>query len=134
MANITEAEWPIMEVLWTKGTATSGEIIAVVIADRDISGATVKSLINRLVKKEMITYTIDRHDSRVYHYSPLLSRDEATKRKNDTLLGTVYQSDPMNMLTRFVKDASLSRKDIDDLYAILREKEKEARARDAESE
>jgi hypothetical protein len=49
-ANITEAEWPIMSLLWKKGTATSAEIVQEIQRGRDVSMRTVKALINRLVE------------------------------------------------------------------------------------
>ncbi|MCD8138495.1 MAG: BlaI/MecI/CopY family transcriptional regulator [Planctomycetaceae bacterium] len=127
MPNITEAEWPIMVVLWDKGTATSAEIIETVTRDHDVTKLTLKSLINRLVRKAMIAYTIDRHDARIYYYRPLIARDEATRIKNESLLNTVYGKNALSLLTRFVEDCDLSAEDIARLQAILAKKQAGAR-------
>lgn len=124
--NITEAEWPIMCVLWEKGTATSAEIIDVVMRERDVTKRTLKALINRLIVKKRISFTRDEVDSRVYHYTPLVTKEEAVITKNKSFLGVVYQNDPMSLLTNFVKNAKLSTDDITHLYALLKEKEKDA--------
>lgn len=121
--NITETEWPIMEVLWEKRTATSSEIIDKVTRNCDISVRTVKALINRLLTKKAITYSRDEHDSRMYHYWAAVSRSDLIKEKNRSLLSMVYGNNPMKLLTRFVRDAKLSPEDIAELHELLDEKD-----------
>ena len=120
--NITETEWPIMEVLWEKRTATSSEIIDNVTRNCDISARTVKALINRLLTKKAITFSRDEHDSRMYHYWAAVSRSDLIKEKNKSLLNMVYGNNPMKLLTRFVRDAKLSPEDIAELHELLNEK------------
>ena len=60
--NITETEWPIMQVLWDRRTATSSEIIDNVTRNHDITRRTVKVLINRLMAKGAIAFTRDERD------------------------------------------------------------------------
>ena len=123
---ITEAEWPIMNALWDKGTATSAEIIDAVTSGRDVSKRTLKALINRLIHKGAITFTKDERDSRVYHYQACVSREEAVQDKSALYLGMVHANDDMSLLTHFVKKAKLSSADIAELYGLLKEKENEA--------
>lgn len=120
--NITEAEWPIMQVLWDKGAATSAEIIDSVTNSRDVTKRTLKALINRLLAKKAVTYVKDAKDSRIYHYSAAISREEAVRIKNRGFLNMIYDNNPMNLLTHFVKDAPLSAKDIEMLQNLLRDK------------
>lgn len=123
--NITEAEWPIMCVLWDKGTSTSADIVSEVMRERDVTKRTLKALLNRLIAKKVVSYTRDASDSRVYHYTALISREEAVKIKNDSFLGMVYKNDPVSLLANFVKNSDLSPDDITRLYALLKEKEKD---------
>ncbi len=122
--NITETEWPIMEVLWEKRTATSSEIIDNVTKNHDISARTVKALINRLLTKKAITFSRDEHDARMYHYWAAVSRSDLIKEKNKSLLNMVYGNNPMKLLTRFVRDARLSPEEISELHKLLDEKSK----------
>lgn len=121
--NITEAEWPIMEVLWEKRTASSSEIIDKVTQNHHISARTVKALINRLLTKKAITFSRDEHDARLYHYWAAVSRNDLTKEKNKSLLSMVYGNNPMKLLTRFVRDAKLSPEEIAELHELLDEKD-----------
>ena len=120
--SITEAEWPIMAVLWEKGTATSAEIIDAILADRDASRRTLKALLNRLVTKGSVIFTRDENDQRVYHYRPAITREEAVRGKTRAFLG-MLGGDVMNLLTNFVSQAELTDDDIEQLRELLRKKE-----------
>jgi BlaI family penicillinase repressor len=81
--NISGSEWRIMQLLWeTDGTMTSAEIVAGVKDKRDRSPKTIKTLLQRLVAKGFVEYTIDADDSRVYHYFPKVSEGECIKKEN----------------------------------------------------
>ncbi len=81
--NITEAEWPIMKVLWLRPTATAAEIVAEVTGERAVAMRTIKTLIRRLVAKNAVGFEVDEHDSRLYHYRALVSKEEAMEEKNE---------------------------------------------------
>lgn len=121
---ITDTEWPIMEVLWEKGSATSAEIIEQVTERHDVTARTVKALLNRLLTKQAVGYERDTHDSRLYHYRATVSRIQLLKEKNKSLLGILYGNNPMKLLTRFVRDSKLSASEIAELRALLDDKEK----------
>ncbi|MCC8180141.1 MAG: BlaI/MecI/CopY family transcriptional regulator [Planctomycetes bacterium] len=123
--NITETEWPIMQVLWDRPSATSAVIIDQVTNERDISLRTVKALINRLMTKGAITYTKDEFDSRIYHYRAAVALEDVVREKNRSFISMIYDNDPMKLLTRFVHDAALSENDIDELRALLDKKQKQ---------
>ncbi|MDE6636081.1 MAG: BlaI/MecI/CopY family transcriptional regulator, partial [Lachnospiraceae bacterium] len=66
---ITPSEWQIMEVLWASGTPlTSSEVYKKMQGNVDMSQRMVRVLMNRLNRKHVLGYTVDEHDSRVYHY------------------------------------------------------------------
>jgi BlaI family penicillinase repressor len=68
---VTTAESQVMEALWRAGPLTSDEIVAEVGARQAWGEATVKTLINRLLKKRAIAS--GREDGR-HRYSALLQR------------------------------------------------------------
>lgn len=72
----SENEWVIMEVLWKEGTPlTAAEIIGQLRGVKDVSPKTIRVLINRLLKKGIITYQVDEKDARIYHYVPLKTKE-----------------------------------------------------------
>jgi len=64
---ITPSEWQIMEVLWASDTPlTSSEVYKRMQGNVDMSQRMVRVLMNRLNQKEVLGYTVDERDSRVY--------------------------------------------------------------------
>ncbi|WP_125771289.1 CopY/TcrY family copper transport repressor [Companilactobacillus furfuricola] len=55
--NITTAEWRIMRVIWTLGSATSRELIDILGESMDWKPATIKTLLRRLVDKDIVATT-----------------------------------------------------------------------------
>ena len=126
---ISEAEWPVMETLWKKGSATAGEIVREVVLDRDVSMRTIKTHIRRLIAKGVIGYSIDPDNSRLYHYRPLVTRDEAVRSRNRSFLGFVYNRDPVALLDAFVEDNSLSDAEVEEIQRLLKRKRRESQER-----
>jgi len=56
--NITDAEWQVMRIIWAEGCVTSRYLIETLQKSREWSPTTVKTLLARLVKKEIIGYTV----------------------------------------------------------------------------
>ena len=65
---ISESEWQIMKLLWAKSPSTANEIVKALSATTAWKPKTIKTLINRLVKKQALGY-------------------EKKGRKGDTFLG-----------------------------------------------
>ncbi len=122
--NITEAEWPIMRVLWNNGSATAAEIVDTVMGERDIAMRTVKTLLRRLVAKKAVGYAIDPDDARIFHYRALIKKDEAIQTKNRNFLGSFYQNNVSDLLTNFLGDADMTEEQINNLQKILDQKKK----------
>jgi BlaI family penicillinase repressor len=117
--NITEAEWPIMRVLWEHESATAAEIVGAVTGERDVAMRTVKTLLRRLVAKKAVSYDVDPGDSRIYHYRASITKDEAIQTKNRDFLASFYQDNVGELLARFVGDTDLSDGQIAELQKAL---------------
>ena len=79
----SQSEWLIMEVFWEGDTSlTAKEVIKKVQKKTDMSPRMVRVLLNRLWQKGVLSYTVDEHDSRVYHYSVVKSKEECQKEKS----------------------------------------------------
>lgn len=125
--NITEAEWPIMRVLWEKGSATAAEIVAEVTSERDVSMRTVKTLIRRLIAKKAVGYAIDLDDSRIYHYRALVDKADAVREKNASFLSVIYQDKVSDLLAHFVKDDGVTDEELREIQSLVEKKLKEKR-------
>lgn len=127
---IAEAEWPIMEFLWERESATAAQIIEHVSRLRSVSDRTIKAQIHRLVQKGLADFTVDAHDSRVYHYKALVNRDEEIRKKSRGICSMVYGEKISDMLIHFVDDADLKAGEIEDLLFRLVEKKAALRKKD----
>ncbi|MGC3164653.1 BlaI/MecI/CopY family transcriptional regulator, partial [Enterococcus faecium] len=59
-------EWEIMRVIWTLGQTTAQEITQILADSMDWKPATIKTLLGRLVKKEVI-WTEQEGKKFIYH-------------------------------------------------------------------
>ena len=113
---ISSAEFEIMKVIWEKAPVTSQEIIESLKDNCEWAPQTVKTLINRLMKKNAVGY---RKSGKSYLYSPLIDRDECLFAESNSFLKRIFDGALEPMLLHFARGKNLSSKDINDLKRIL---------------
>ncbi|MFT4105193.1 MAG: BlaI/MecI/CopY family transcriptional regulator [Lacrimispora sp.] len=124
--NISSSEWYIMQVLWASDEPmTSAEIVTKVKDGRDRSPTTIKTLLQRLVSKGFVDFTVDAADSRIYHYRPRVTEDECVEKENRDFVSLYYRGDVGGMLARFIGDSDLSPEQIKELTALLEAKKED---------
>ena len=116
---ITESEWKIMNILWKESPLKAREIIDQLEGTKKWSPKTVKTLLNRLVKKEALGYT---REGRMYIYFPIVSEAECVRKERHTFLKRVYNGALPTMLVAFIEDQELSLSEIEELKKILDKK------------
>lgn len=116
----SETEWLIMDILWESSIPmTSLEIIKRLEGTKEFSPKTVRVLINRLYQKGIIDYTVDKKDSRVYHYFPLRSREECLMDKSRRFTESYFSGNKTNALAALIQNCELTEEQIKELEAIL---------------
>lgn len=116
----SETEWLIMEVLWENGDSlTSLEIIKKLEDVRKMSPKTVRVLLNRLYQKKIIDYTIDKKDSRVYHYFALKTKEECLQEKSRRFVKSYFSGNRLGALAALIQNCDLTEEQIKELEAIL---------------
>ncbi len=119
-ATPSENEWMIMEILWdSEAPMTAAEVIARLSGIKDVSSKTIRVLINRLLKKKIIGYTVDPHDARIYHYFAKKSREACLAEKSEHFIKSYFRGNPLGMVTAFVRNEHFSPEEIDELIRIL---------------
>ena len=118
---ISDAEWVVMQVLWSDGSLTANEIVQKLEGKVQWSPRTIRTLVNRLLNKRAIHFD---KEGREYRYSPAASEEQCTRHERLSFLGRVYQGATKPMIAAFLEDARLSKKDIAELKAILEERGK----------
>lgn len=123
----SENEWIIMETLWkNEGVSmTAAEIIRALEGVLEISPKTVRVMINRLVSKGMLGFTVDEHDSRIYHYHALRERETCLAEKERRFVKNYFGGKTFLAVASFLKSADISEDELDRLQGLvdsLREK------------
>lgn len=122
LPRISESEWLVMRVLWSKSPLAAQDVFEQLDATTKWKPKTVKTLIDRLVKKGAVQYE---KDGRRYMYYPAVGRDECITTERRSFVRRVYGGISKPMLAAFLEDAELSADDISELREILEQKAEE---------
>ncbi|MDE7366574.1 MAG: BlaI/MecI/CopY family transcriptional regulator [Lachnospiraceae bacterium] len=124
----SQSEWLVMEVFWASDTSlTAKEVIKKMREKSDMSPRMVRVLLNRLWQKGVLSYTVDEHDARVYHYSVEKSKEECQKEKSRKFVDNYFEGSRKNAMAALLQSAKLTEEQFRDLEEILEQcKEKDA--------
>ena len=115
---ISAAESVVMEALWKQSPMTAEEIAGLVADDQEWTEATVRTLINRLLKKKAIAA---KKDGRRYLYRPLMKRADWVHEESQGLLDRMFDGRLAPLVTHFSQRKKLSAQDIAELKKLVRE-------------
>lgn len=126
----SQSEWLIMEVFWANDTPsmTAKEVISKIKDKSDMSPRMVRVLLNRLWQKGVLSYTVDEHDLRVYHYSVQKSKEECQKEKSRKFVDSYFEGSRKNAMAALLQSADLTEEQFRELEEILeqcREKDRD---------
>lgn len=118
---ISENEWEIMRVIWSRRGCSANELIEA-LQDNDQSWhpKTVKTYLTRLVNKEALDF---RKEGRAYVYSALVTEQQCVDAASESFLERVFGGSLKPMLVHFVEHKKLSAAEIRELKQLLEEKE-----------
>jgi predicted transcriptional regulator len=116
--SISDAESQVMQVLWERHPLSAEEVVAALAESTDWQEPTVKTLLNRLLKKGAIAAE---RDGRRYLYRPLLARTDYVHVASKSLLDRLFDGRVAPLVAHFSEAKKLSRKDIAELKRLIRE-------------
>lgn len=117
----SQSEWLIMEVFWANATSTmtAKEVIGKMQDRSDMSPRMVRVLLNRLWQKGVLSYTVDEHDARVYHYSVVKSKEECQREKSRKFVDSYFEGSRKNAMAALLQSARLTEEQFKELEEIL---------------
>ena len=118
---ISDAEWTVMQQLWDRHPQTANELAHTLCRDRSWKPKTVKTLISRLLAKEVIGFS---KNGREYLYFPRVERKACVQAASRSFLDRVYRGAAMPMVAHLIESRALSKKDIEELRQLLETKTK----------
>ena len=115
---VTDAESIVMDVLWARHPLGADEVVAA-LADREQwQEPTIKTLLNRLLRKGAIRAE---KDGRRYLYAPVLKREDWVLGESQGLLGRLSDGRVAPLVAHFSAQRKLSPEDVAELRRLLEE-------------
>jgi len=116
--SISEAESVVMEVIWRTNPIATEDVIAALAHKEEWQEPTVKTLLNRLLKKGAISA---QKNGRRYLYSPVLKREQWLAAESKGFLDRLFDGRVAPLVSHFSQHKKLSKKDIADLRRLIKE-------------
>ena len=116
LPKIANSEWFVMKLLWEKAPQTASEIINKLKSSVDWAPKTVKTLLNRLVKKDVLGF---KEEGRSYLYFPKISEKSYKHHATHNFVNRVFDGALKPLITTFLEDGKLTKEEIEELKKVL---------------
>jgi BlaI family penicillinase repressor len=116
--SISEAESVVMEIIWRTSPIATEDVVAALAHRTQWQEPTLKSLLNRLLKKGAISAE---RDGRRYLYSPVLRRDHWLAAESKGFLDRLFDGRVAPLVSYFSQQKRLTKKDIAELKRLIEE-------------
>jgi len=115
---ISEAEHAVMEVLWDKSPLTAQEVVERIPADREWSANTVKTLLGRLLAKNIIAHE---EEGRRYRYRPMVARGDYVAGESRRLMDRLFGGKLTPLVAHLAERDEITDQDIAEIEALLKD-------------
>ncbi len=116
---ISDAESLVMDVLWrTQAPMPAEQVIAALVSEQRWQEATVKTLLNRLLKKGAVSAS---KDGRRYLYTAVLKREQWVSTESTSMLDRLFGGRVAPLVAHFGKHRKLSAADLAELKKLVEE-------------
>ena len=114
-----------MEILWgSTSPLVANDVVERLAKKNRWSPRTVKSLLNRLVKKRALDFETE---GKRYLYFPGVSREDCVRSRSKSFVASVFGGAVGPMLAHFVSEAPLTPEEIRELKEMLEKRERKGR-------
>lgn len=116
---ISAAEWEVMRVVWAEEALTSRQIIDTMMSLSDWKEGTIKSMLNRLTKKGVLT---QKTTVTPFLYSSSISLEEATLARTDEIMSHTCNLERANVVQHLLESQTFSKAQLLSLMETMQEK------------
>ena len=115
---LTDAEARVMAVLWQLRTATVGDVVAALAAERAVSYSTVQTILRILEDKAYVE-----HDkvARAFIYRPVVDERQARRRALRHLATRLFNGSPSLLVMNVLNDEELAPDELRRLKKLIEE-------------
>jgi predicted transcriptional regulator len=114
-STLTEAELPIMDILWQKGSAVVTDVVAS-LANSAVAYNTVLTTLRILERKGYVRHT---KEGRAFVYHPVVERGEASRKAVRNLVKRFFQDSPELLILNVLEDEQLAESELDRLKRLI---------------
>jgi len=114
---ISDAEHAVMEVLWDESPLTAQDVSERIPNTREWSANTVKTLLGRLLAKNIIAHE---EDGRRYLYRPLVQRTDYVAGESKRLIDRLFGGKLTPLVAHLAERDELTAQDIAEIEALLK--------------
>ena len=112
---LTEAELPIMEILWQKGSAVVTDVVAA-LSNSVVAYNTVLTTLRILERKGYVRHT---KEGRAFVYHPVVERGEASRKAVRNLVKRFFQDSPELLILNVLEDEQLDETELARLKRLI---------------
>ena len=117
---IFASEWKIMEYLWEDSPKTLMQIVKAMNEQVGWAKSTVTTMVARMESKGLLRYEDGGKAKLIY---PAVTRDEVAAHETRSLVDRMFGGSVTSLVAQFVNSRSMSKKEIDELYELLKQAE-----------
>ena len=118
--NLTEGELPLMEVLWKKGQATVGDVLASLTTDPPLAYSTVLTTLRILEAKGYLRHT---KKGRAFVYEPVIVQEEASRKALGYLVNRFFGGSRELLVMNLLKEEKIGRAELRRIKKMIAESE-----------
>lgn len=119
--SLSPSEWRVMEVLWTRPRPLM-ELVRELAQSAGWAKSTVTTMVRRMEEKGLVTYD---QEGRTKVFRPAVAREDVVAAETESLLQRAYHGSVGLLVNALAERESLSKADIEELYAVLRKAEED---------
>ena len=119
---LSDGEWKLMNLLWESSPRTIAQLVKALADDTGWSKSTIFIMLGRMASKGAVRVESGGRSKLYYAAVP---REQAAARETQEFLDKVYHGSLQLMVSSMAGQKALSQADIDELYEILRQAERE---------
>ncbi|CAM3435961.1 BlaI/MecI/CopY family transcriptional regulator [Shewanella violacea] len=131
MKEISNSELAVLNALWESSPMSSSEVVEKLTRSNEWHEKTVKTLLNRLVKKQAIGF---QKQGRAYLYSPLIDQSEYQIKQSQSFVERLFAGRVAPLVAGFAKQNKLSAEDIAELKSLIDNWQEESSNKDPQAE
>ena len=107
--NLTDGELPLMQLLWKKGRATVGDVVASLSAHPPLAYSTVLTTLRILEGKGYVQHT---KEGRAFVYEPVVVQEEASRKALDSLVNRFFGGSCELLVVNLLKEETIGRAEL----------------------